>query len=170
MSLQRHVFPTYFATATALAIATAVTYPAGSVVGLAENYTDLGLSTATIGMSILNLLVYGPKTLGAMKTRTHTGMTIKLKTPVSKNIHINSMHIRNPRRAAARFLHRDVQRQALARNVPGEARFLSQPRHEHSSELDWCDLQCRIWHFSQLKDDGLRCPQEEWCLTSLGSI
>lgn len=73
MSLQRHVFPTYFAAATALAVATAVTYPAGSVAGLAEDRVELGLLTATIGMSALNLLVYGPKTLGAMKTRTHTG-------------------------------------------------------------------------------------------------
>lgn len=72
-TLQKRVFPIYFGIETALAVATAVTYPSGSISALAANRVDLALLGVTLGMSVLNLLVYGPKTTEAMVQRSHQG-------------------------------------------------------------------------------------------------
>lgn len=79
-SLQKRAFPVYFRLGTALAFATAVTYPSGSIFALASNSVDSVLLGLTIAMSGLNLLVYGPKTSDAMVQRTHQGQhLIKLQ-------------------------------------------------------------------------------------------
>ena len=72
--LQARVFPTYFAAETALAVLIAVTYPPGSILGLLSNPVDLALLGVTVGMSALNLTVFGPRTLQAMRKRTDTGI------------------------------------------------------------------------------------------------
>jgi hypothetical protein len=73
MTLQRKVFPVYFAIETVLVMATAVTYPGGSILALSHNNVDLALLGVALGTSGLNLLVYGPKTAEALKNRNQTG-------------------------------------------------------------------------------------------------
>lgn len=73
-SLQKKVFPLYFGIQTALSVATAVTYPGGSIPALLTNRTDVVLLAITVAMSLLNLVVYGPRTTEAMVQRSHQGM------------------------------------------------------------------------------------------------
>lgn len=73
MTLQRKVFPVYFAIETALAVVTAVTYPGGSIIALSSNSVDSALLGIALGTSTLNLLVYGPKTSVALTNRNHAG-------------------------------------------------------------------------------------------------
>ncbi|KAH8660047.1 hypothetical protein BX600DRAFT_522785 [Xylariales sp. PMI_506] len=77
-TLQKRVFPIYFAIETALTVATALTYPAGSIVALLSSGVDLALLGITLGTSGLNLLVYGPRTTEAMVARTHQGANMKI--------------------------------------------------------------------------------------------
>ncbi|KAH8663616.1 hypothetical protein BGZ60DRAFT_432753 [Tricladium varicosporioides] len=70
-TLQKRVFPVYFNIQTGLALATALTYPSGSVVGLIDNTTDVIILGVTFGLSVLNMFVYGPRTSKAMVERVH---------------------------------------------------------------------------------------------------
>jgi hypothetical protein len=73
MTLQRKVFPVYFTIEMTLVMATAVTYPGGSVSALSHNNVDLALLGVALGTSGLNLLVYGPKTSEALINRNQAG-------------------------------------------------------------------------------------------------
>jgi len=72
--LQKRVFPVYFNIQTGLVVATALTYPPGSVLGLAKNIPDVGLLGVIFGLSLLNKFVYGPRTSQAMVERAHQGI------------------------------------------------------------------------------------------------
>ncbi|KAN0102118.1 protein of unknown function (DUF4149) domain containing protein [Hyaloscypha variabilis] len=69
--LQKRVFPVYFNIQTGLVVTTALTYPPGSVLGLAKNIPDVGLLGVIFGLSLLNKFVYGPRTSQAMVERAH---------------------------------------------------------------------------------------------------
>lgn len=86
MSLQKKVFPAYFGAETALTLATAVTYPAGSLLALSGNSLDLTLLGVSLGMSGLNLLVYGPRTTNAMQARNHQETRENLKLGASAEL------------------------------------------------------------------------------------
>ncbi len=73
-TLQKRVFPVYFNIQTGLVIATALTYPSGSVLGLADNIPDAVILGVTFGLSVLNKFVFGPRTSRAMVERAHQGM------------------------------------------------------------------------------------------------
>ena len=79
-TLQKRIFPLYFGIETALAAATAATYPSGSILVLASHHLDSALLGLTLAMSGLNLLVYGPKTIVAMVHRSHQGIVPSLGT------------------------------------------------------------------------------------------
>ncbi|EFX02826.1 hypothetical protein CMQ_2755 [Grosmannia clavigera kw1407] len=88
MSLQKKAFPVPFGVALALSLTTALTYPAGSVVGLmatgSPNRRDLFFLSVSLGMSLLNLLVFGPRTISALVQRNHqeTHDNLKLASSV----------------------------------------------------------------------------------------
>lgn len=72
-SLQRKVFPVYFACQCGATLVTAATYPNGGLIGLAGAGMDavaLGVLVLTAG---LNGVVYGPRTSQAMIARIHQG-------------------------------------------------------------------------------------------------
>jgi hypothetical protein len=83
-TLQKRVFPIYFSIETALAVATALTYPPGSAFALPSNRVDLSLLALTLGMSVLNLFTYGPKTIKAMVQRSHQGNDFLAEYQVQK--------------------------------------------------------------------------------------
>lgn len=87
-TLQKHVFPVYFALQTALAATTAITYPSGSILALAKNRGDAALLGATLGISILNWLIYGPRTSQLMVKRSHQG---KILSSLASNVQ-NMLH------------------------------------------------------------------------------
>ncbi|KAF4630987.1 hypothetical protein G7Y89_g7147 [Cudoniella acicularis] len=70
-TLQRRVFPVYFSLQTGLVAATALTYPSGSILGLADNVVDATILGVTLGLSVLNAFVFGPRTSQAMVERAH---------------------------------------------------------------------------------------------------
>ena len=72
-SLQKRIFPVYFGLQTALVAVTAITYPSGSLVALGQNKLDATVLSLTLGISVLNLLVFGPRTSQAMVERAHQG-------------------------------------------------------------------------------------------------
>lgn len=80
-SLQKRVFPVYFALQTTLTAATAVTYPSGSLLALVENRVDAAVIGVTLGLSTLNWLVFGPKTSEFMVKRAHQGEILKFYLP-----------------------------------------------------------------------------------------
>lgn len=73
-SLQKRIFPVYFALQTTLTAATVVTYPSGSLFALIENKLDAATLGTTLGITLLNWLVFGPRTSQSMVKRTHQGM------------------------------------------------------------------------------------------------
>ncbi|KAH8807452.1 hypothetical protein F5884DRAFT_789278 [Xylogone sp. PMI_703] len=79
-TLQKRVFPVYFGLELALVVATAVTYPSGSLVALRNNTLDSALLGITLGMSALNFLIYGPRTTEAMIQRSHQETREQLKS------------------------------------------------------------------------------------------
>lgn len=72
-SLQKRIFPVYFALQTTLTAATVVTYPSGSLFALIENKLDAATLGTTLGITLLNWLVFGPRTSQSMVKRTHQG-------------------------------------------------------------------------------------------------
>ncbi|KAE8440914.1 hypothetical protein EG329_006335 [Mollisiaceae sp. DMI_Dod_QoI] len=70
-TLQKRVFPVYFNIQTGLVVATALTYPPGSVLSLATNIPDAVLLGVIFGLSLLNKFVYGPRTSQVMVERAH---------------------------------------------------------------------------------------------------
>ena len=78
MNLQARIFPTYFTAQTGLALLTAATYPSGSFIGLASERVDLALLGVTFGTSLLNVILFGPKTSQAMTKRKEIGIDLAL--------------------------------------------------------------------------------------------
>jgi hypothetical protein len=72
-SLQKRIFPVYFTLQTTLTAATVVTYPSGSLLALVENRFDAATLGTTLGITILNWLVFGPRTSQIMVKRIHQG-------------------------------------------------------------------------------------------------
>ncbi|KAH6681754.1 hypothetical protein B0J14DRAFT_222197 [Halenospora varia] len=70
-TLQKRVFPVYFNIQTGLVLATVLTYPSGSMLGLINNVADVVILGATFGLSVLNMFVFGPRTSKAMVDRIH---------------------------------------------------------------------------------------------------
>ncbi|KIN06897.1 hypothetical protein OIDMADRAFT_15946 [Oidiodendron maius Zn] len=94
-TLQKRIFPLYFGIETALAAATAATYPSGSIWALASHHLNSALLGLTLAMSGLNLLVYGPKTIEAMVHRSHqkTREALRSSTTVTGNSTSEEMHL-----------------------------------------------------------------------------
>ena len=74
--IQKRIFPIYFASQSALVAATAVTYPSGSLLALVENRVDAIVLGVILGISVLNSLVFGPRTSQLTTERSHQGMVI----------------------------------------------------------------------------------------------
>jgi hypothetical protein len=72
-SLQKRIFPVYFALQTTLVAATAVSYPSGSLLALVENKIDAAIFGVILGISTLNWFVFGPRISQLMVERTHQG-------------------------------------------------------------------------------------------------
>lgn len=80
-------------------IATALTYPPGSVLGLADNIPDATILGVTFGLSVLNNFVFGPRTSRAMVERVHQGI---IPSELTLDTHLphfvtNTDTFRNPR-------------------------------------------------------------------------
>lgn len=72
-NLQKRVFPAYFKIQVGLVALTVVTHPPMSVVSLLHWWGDYVPLTVALGISALNMLVYGPKTQEVMVERIHQG-------------------------------------------------------------------------------------------------
>ena len=72
-TLQKRVFPVYFQLQVGLVALTAVTHPPMSVVSLIDWWGDYVPLAVALGISTLNMLVYGPKTQEVMIERIHQG-------------------------------------------------------------------------------------------------
>jgi hypothetical protein len=72
-TLQKKIFPIYFALQGILVLILIITYPPHSVTSLVRSTSDLVALTFTGVMSLLNYFVYGPCTSAAMMDRTHQG-------------------------------------------------------------------------------------------------
>lgn len=72
-TLQKRVFPIYFRFQTGLIALTAVTHPPGSLVSLCSWWGDYVPLAVALGISSLNMMVYGPKTQEVMIERIHQG-------------------------------------------------------------------------------------------------
>ena len=72
-ALQRKVFPLYFKLQVGLLTVVALTYPPMSLVSLSRCWQDYALLAIALGVSTLNLRVYGPRTEAIMIERSHQG-------------------------------------------------------------------------------------------------
>ena len=75
-TIQKRIFPIYFTSQSALVAATAITYPSGSLLALVENRVDAVVLGVVLGTSVLNSLVFGPRTSQLTTERSHQGMVI----------------------------------------------------------------------------------------------
>ena len=50
-----------------------LTYPSGSIVGLASNIADATVLGVILGLSVLNAFSFGPRTSRAMVEKNHQG-------------------------------------------------------------------------------------------------
>ena len=100
-SLQKRVFPVYFALQTTLTAVTAVTYPPNSLLTLAENRVDAALLGAKLAISTFNLFVFGPKTSQLMMKRSHQGInnTRHLGLQIQIRLYGRLIALRNSREA-----------------------------------------------------------------------
>ena len=72
-TLQKKVFPLYFKIQVGLLTAVAFTHPPMSLVSLGERRQDLAHLAIALGVSTLNLWVYGPRTEKLMTEVNHQG-------------------------------------------------------------------------------------------------
>lgn len=72
--LQKRVFPVYFRLQSLLFLLIALTHPPYGPVSLISSPGDLLPLGVGGGVALLNLLVWGPRTQGAMRERIHQGM------------------------------------------------------------------------------------------------
>ena len=72
-TLQKRVFPLYFKLQTGLIVLVAVTHPPMSLVSLINCWWDYVPIGVALGVSALNLVVYGPRTQEVMIERIHQG-------------------------------------------------------------------------------------------------
>ena len=72
-TLQKKVFPLYFKIQVGLLTAVAFTHPPMSLVSLSERPQDLAHLAIALGVSVLNIWVYGPRTEKMMTEWTHQG-------------------------------------------------------------------------------------------------
>jgi hypothetical protein len=72
-TLQKKVFPVYFALQSSLVLLLIFTYPPYSVVSLIKSTFDLTTFTIAGAVAFLNYFVYGPATSAAMMDRIHQG-------------------------------------------------------------------------------------------------
>lgn len=75
VTLQARVFPAYFRIQTALLLLTALTWPPHSVLSLAEAKTHWIPLVVGMATSVLNLLLFGPRTRKAMLDLAQLGMS-----------------------------------------------------------------------------------------------
>jgi hypothetical protein len=72
-TLQKRAFPAYFRTQTLLVIATALTFPPGSLIGLSERWQNWVPLLVNMTCAMLNTTVFGPRTKHATIARRHQG-------------------------------------------------------------------------------------------------
>ena len=72
-TLQKRVFPIYFRLQVGLVALTAATHPPMSLISLVDCWQDYVPLAVALGVSTLNVLVYGPKTQEVMVERIHQG-------------------------------------------------------------------------------------------------
>lgn len=72
-SLQKRLFPIYFATQTVLVVLSALTFPPHGLSSLILQKGDWIPYAVAFGTSLLNLVVYGPRTRRAMVNCIHQG-------------------------------------------------------------------------------------------------
>ncbi|KAI9676072.1 MAG: hypothetical protein M1817_000815 [Caeruleum heppii] len=70
-TLQKRVFPVYFRMQVLLIALVAVTHPPGSLISLVRRWYDAVPLAFTMGMAVLNLITFGPRTQQAMIDRIH---------------------------------------------------------------------------------------------------
>ena len=72
-ALQKKAFPAYFQAQAVLLLLTAITVPPAGPLSLLQDGTSL-ITLCTAGVpAVLNLLVYGPRTITAMVAKVHQG-------------------------------------------------------------------------------------------------
>lgn len=106
-----------------------LTYPSGSIVGLASNVADAAILGVTLGLSVLNASLFGPRTSRAMVEKNHQG-----RVPIVFSLRdIFGKHwadtVRNSRCAEER-------NRCFGRNEAVETKVLVQPCDGDSLELD----------------------------------
>lgn len=72
-TLQKRVFPIYFKLQTGLSVLVAITHPPMSLRSMSKSRQDYVPLAVALGVSMLNLVVYGPRTQRVMVERTHQG-------------------------------------------------------------------------------------------------
>ena len=72
-TLQKKVFPLYFKIQVGLLAAVAFTHPPMSLLSLSNRGRDIAPLAVALGVSTLNLIVYGPRTEKIMVERSHQG-------------------------------------------------------------------------------------------------
>lgn len=72
-TLQKKIFPLYFKLQTGLVALVVVTHPPMSLASLINGWWDYVPLAVALGVSTLNLVVYGPRTQEVMIERIHQG-------------------------------------------------------------------------------------------------